>query len=491
MRRHTLPTFAALVLLVAPQAAGALPTPGAAPAPVKVRVDPRVELISIVFHLAGNPEYSQGRVAAYAKAVDEHFAPFEGHAVVQRARSLREKKGISFDAPMKLAVYLDGIDTLRIRPGRSGFPLTEDGDPRWTPDDAEAFLVDLRAFVTEARVAAFLEAQRGLFEAARASLEQAVSGAGLPEWLRAFFGAEAPDAELIACVGLLNGGANYGVSARPAGGRDECYSILGTAADAAGRPDYPPAMLATAAHEFVHSYANRLVDTHMDRLGPTGEKLFAAVRPAMERQAYGSAQTMLRESLVRACVARYLLAKRGSEAAAADIKRNTDRSFFWMDGLVRLLGEYEQSRDRHPSLSAFMPRVVAFFDQYAANELAGLMAEQARQAAEMRAKSPRIVSVVPPNGARDVDPALDAIVVTFDRPMARGNLAVMILQGTFPGDKARRASFDETGRVLTIPAKLKPGTDYEFGLNGEGFMAMRDSDGNLLTPVVIRFRTKG
>ena len=200
---------------------------------------------------------------------------------------------------------------------------------------------------------------------------------------------------------------------------------------------------------------------------------------------------MLRELLVRGCVARYLLAKRGTEAAAADVKPNVDRSFFWMDGLVRVLEEYEQSRDRYPGLSAFMPRVAAFFNDYAATQLAGLLAEQARQAAEIRAKSPRIVSVVPADGARDVDPALDAIVVTFDRPMARGNLAVMILEGNFPGDRARKASFDETGKVLTIPAKLKPGTEYVFGLNGEGFMAMRDVDGNVLTPVVIRFRTKG
>ena len=30
--------------------------------PAKVVVDPRVELLSLIFRLAGNPEYSQGRV---------------------------------------------------------------------------------------------------------------------------------------------------------------------------------------------------------------------------------------------------------------------------------------------------------------------------------------------------------------------------------------------------------------------------------------------
>jgi hypothetical protein len=31
---------------------------------LQVKVDPRVELLSLIFRLAGNPEYSQGKVAS-------------------------------------------------------------------------------------------------------------------------------------------------------------------------------------------------------------------------------------------------------------------------------------------------------------------------------------------------------------------------------------------------------------------------------------------
>jgi hypothetical protein len=36
----------------------------------RVRVDPRVELVSVIFQLAGNPEYHQGRVPEYTRDVD-------------------------------------------------------------------------------------------------------------------------------------------------------------------------------------------------------------------------------------------------------------------------------------------------------------------------------------------------------------------------------------------------------------------------------------
>jgi hypothetical protein len=40
---------------------------------VRVAADPRIELLSIVFRLAGNPEYNQGRLPVYDSAIAAHF----------------------------------------------------------------------------------------------------------------------------------------------------------------------------------------------------------------------------------------------------------------------------------------------------------------------------------------------------------------------------------------------------------------------------------
>jgi hypothetical protein len=81
-------------------------------ATIRVQIDPRVELMSIVFRLAGNPEYNQSRVASYVADVDKHFGRIKGHAVVARIQSLRASRGISFNAPMSLAVYLADAENL-------------------------------------------------------------------------------------------------------------------------------------------------------------------------------------------------------------------------------------------------------------------------------------------------------------------------------------------------------------------------------------------
>jgi hypothetical protein len=50
--------------------------------------DPRVELMSILFRLAGNQEYNGCRVPLYDQAIDRYFAPYRDHEAVRLARAL-------------------------------------------------------------------------------------------------------------------------------------------------------------------------------------------------------------------------------------------------------------------------------------------------------------------------------------------------------------------------------------------------------------------
>ncbi len=71
-----------------------------------ITVDPRVELMSIVFRLAGNPEYQKGRVESYVNDVETHFDAWREHKIVKMARSLRKSSGVSYDAVMSYAIHL-------------------------------------------------------------------------------------------------------------------------------------------------------------------------------------------------------------------------------------------------------------------------------------------------------------------------------------------------------------------------------------------------
>jgi len=87
----------------------------------------------------------------------------------------------------------------------------------------------------------------------------------------------------------------------------------------------------------------------------------------MERMAYGNWQTMMRESLVRACVVRYLTKIDGENAAKKQIESEIRNGFFWMQELSDLLIQYEQQRDKYPTLEAFFPKVVDFYNNYDAD----------------------------------------------------------------------------------------------------------------------------
>src|SRR5689334_9388624 len=68
--------------------------------------DARVELVSVMFHLAGAPEYSTNKVPRYSAAVASYFANAKEHPAIAATREMREKHRIAFFHPMNFAVHL-------------------------------------------------------------------------------------------------------------------------------------------------------------------------------------------------------------------------------------------------------------------------------------------------------------------------------------------------------------------------------------------------
>src|SRR4051812_30984575 len=69
-------------------------------------VDKRVELLSIVFRLAGNQEYNSDFFKKYVGDINNHFAPYSKHPLILFARELAQEKSIGFDAVMAMAIHL-------------------------------------------------------------------------------------------------------------------------------------------------------------------------------------------------------------------------------------------------------------------------------------------------------------------------------------------------------------------------------------------------
>ena len=102
------------------------------------------------------------------------------------------------------------------------------------------------------------------------------------------------------------------------------------------------------------------------------------------------------------------------------------------------------------------------------------------------ANAPKIVSVTPADGAKDVDPNLGVITVCFDRPM-QGRVS---LTGDGWPTLVGAPEFDSTMTKLTIRVNLNPETEYTLGFNSRSHKKFASEDGVPLTPCVYSFRTK-
>jgi hypothetical protein len=331
--------------------------------PLRVVVDPRVELMSIIFRLAGNPEYGRGKVDSYAKDVEKQFGEFRTHPAVKMAQKLRQRRGVSYDACMNIAVYLSDADKCKERVPLD--PRPEELDGRWQIDEAREFLTTIRQFVKDTHFEEFIAAHRTLYETTQSRMKDLLDKEAHLEWFDEFFGPR-PGVSFTVVLGLLNGPNNYGARLLTADGQEELYCVLGVwATDGKGLPAFDRSMMETVVHEFCHSYANPIIDRHEKDLESAGEKIFPGVEAAMQRQAYGQWKTMMYESLVRACTLRYTLHYDGRLAYMKATFGEKQRQFLWIGQLAKLLGDYENDRERYRDLEAFAPKIVAFFNDYA------------------------------------------------------------------------------------------------------------------------------
>lgn len=494
-RRHFVACLSALLIV----SGGLAAAQSTAASRIRVVIDPRIELLTIVFRLAGNVEYSHAEVASYAKDVDAHFGRFKDHPAIVRARELNKTRGISFGDPMILALNVTAPPELAERVPLDPFPGSSS---RWTPPEARAFLADLRAFARDADVAGFLAAHDRLYGASTQRLEAMVGQAGVFEWIERFFGRR-DDRRFVVATSLLMGSGSFGGLRVPvvppkaghppanAPRAEEYWVVLGAAhADPEGMPIFPANQALTLAHEFSHSFVSPLVKAHLPQLLPSAEKIFPPVENEMQRQAYGPGETIIHESLVRACTVRYAWDHGGAEAGRREAAMERERGFLAVDRLADLLAQYANDRARYRELEDFAPRIVAFFEEYsrlAAQEAAAIREE--RRAKSEAVNAPKVELLVPPNGAENVEAsAVKAITITFDRPMR--HMAVVMVPGLAFPKATGRPTYDATSRVLTIPCELEPDTAYGLQLNSEKNMVMTDTQGNFLAPVLWRFRTR-
>jgi hypothetical protein len=103
---------------------------------------------------------------------------------------------------------------------------------------------------------------------------------------------------------------------------------------------------------------------------------------------------------------------------------------------------------------------------------------------------PKIVSMEPANGAKDVDPALKQLKVTFDVPMG-GGMSWVGGGEFFPTiPDGQRGTWSEDRRTCTLPVSLQPGHTYKLGINAPRFRNFQSESQVPADPMTYSFTTR-
>ncbi len=442
-------------------------------------VEERVELLSIVFRLAGNPEYNMNTLPAYSAEIDGYFAPYKNHPAVQMAQTLVERNGVSFDAVMAMAISLSPPPELK--------PLVvftpEVPEKRWGVVNSEKFLPLLRDFYRDAKFAEFYAAHQTVYRLAEERFATTLGSVDFG-WYPSFYG-KAPDLTYHLILGMNNGGGNYGPRLVHQDGSMELFSIIGCwTHDDAGSPTYPPdqGYLSTIIHEFNHSFVNPAVDAHWKDFSGA-DQVYTTVADQMRSIAYGDAETMVDESLVRAAVIVYF--QHAGEESGKNLRRirsEQRKGFFWMDQLVDKLKQFESQRAQYPTFSSYLPQVASFYRDLGLHATA--------EAAAYAAKSVHVVGMEPfANHSQDVDASVRTIKVVLDKPLdpEAGYSINYGASGSEHYPIKGEPTFGDGGLRIQLPVQLKPNQTYSFVLTP---MAFATPDGYPLATYTVEFKTK-
>lgn len=446
--------------------------------PIVATVDQRVELISLVFRLAGNAEYNFDFSKAYVKDLNDHFGKYKTHPLILFAKELSEK-GMGYSKVMFLAV--------RIARQNNRFSLikaTDNGlEGKWSNEDAEKFVTLLNDFYKVSGFDQFFSDHQSLYNEANIQFANAMTGFDQP-WYPRYYGVK-PGEDFKLVIGLANGGANYGPSVHPDNEKRIVYAIMGSwTYSEDGKPlfkkeDYRPIVI----HEFNHSFINPILDqgSNEQKLKRSGEILIGALRKEMNLEGYDDWKSLINESLVRASVVRYMIDHKDDQKTVdTEILNQTNAGFIWINDLVTLLGKYESSRAQYPSFNDFYPQIISFFDA-TADRITQIKADYA-------AKQPKVTGMGPfKNNAQDVDASIQEINIDFDREVVGAGSIKRGESGREHLGGAKVLGYGANNRSCRVSVSLKPDMDYEFVLYGGKF---KSAEGYSLQEYTVKFRTK-
>lgn len=335
----------------------ALAAPLRAAPPLQVAVDPRTELLTTVQLLSADVALTP-YPSPYLYELYRYFHPFRQHRAVQLLHELMSQRPWP-DIYHYLVLCLADPPGLEWRLPLAGSPEEDLLGGQMLQDWVEA----LRDFADQSQFERFFAQQTPFYYHLVEQVDKKLKGEDLLGPLEDYYGMELREYHLVLSPLLHRGGFGPRL---PVGEEEYLgYSIVGPDGMAGATPTYSFRHLRELVwHEFGHSFVNPLIAGRRDQLRNT-LRCFVPLAEQMEKTGYPTWDSCVNEHLIRAITARLLCRVVGEEAGQQAVQEELSRGFVYVPALCRRLEEYEHQRAAYPNLAAFLPQLLAVFEEEA------------------------------------------------------------------------------------------------------------------------------
>lgn len=327
---------------------------------LQVRVDPRIELLSIVQFFSDYGSVYRPLTeldSAYSQAVNDYFSNFKNHPVITLFGEL-VKEGFNFSDPIDLAFDLDfdlKRNSLVLDKSVSSLITKKVG----RISQIRLFVQNMADYAEQTDFGHFYQTNKDFYGEIIDEVKTKLSSFNLTGAFENYYGVHYESYHLV--LNALCDSGGYGVWRENEDGRLSAYSITGPIGIEEGILRFvgdPQGFCAFNWHEFGHSVVNSLTSHYLEEIAQF-ENLFEPIAEKMKAQAYGAWEFCFNEHIIRACVIRLLTREFGEKLAQELREYEKSIGFYLLDPLIEWLNVYEENRRRYKTFAEYFPSVMA------------------------------------------------------------------------------------------------------------------------------------
>jgi hypothetical protein len=319
----------------------------------ELRVDPKIELASIVLNYAYWDYYGKFRTPDYTyyNNMKAHFDRYQDHSTIQWFDSVSTNWNLG--DPVYVVLWYDSLPMKQTVP----FPL----HPTSQIDTimVREYISRLNDFAEDSDFEGYWEGNKPWHDSVIQKLSETADYAAYMKILEDFYG-DRKEQYTFLLAPLFNG-VSFGPQV-PDGDHTTAYFISGFDAMDNGTPYFNPAYLRMLIfHEFGHSFVNPVCEKYRQQLYEYESLSQYLNSPFLSN--YASWFAFCHEHIVRASES-ILLEKAGfHEEAKKNYDRNLELGFALLPFFTEKLQYYDVHREEYPNFEAFFPELLTVFSE--------------------------------------------------------------------------------------------------------------------------------